>query len=135
MKVLVFLDDAKGMMFNHRRQSQDRILRDRIQEICTGHTIWMNRYSYKLYGEVGNSKVDEAFLEKAEADDFCIVETAYLKKVEEKIERLIVFWWNRKYPADLYLDLDLYDWRLEETKEFAGFSHDKITEEIYVRKG
>lgn len=134
MKVMVFLDDNKGMMFHHRRQSRDKVLIERIQRICKGHRLWMNTYSYKLYSEIADSCVSEKFMQEAEKDDFCLVEMDHLKLYEDKIERLIVYWWNRKYPSDFQFDLDLREWKLISSEEFSGFSHDKITEEIYEKR-
>ena len=36
MKIIVCVDNQNGMMFNHRRQSQDRVLRKRIMELTGG---------------------------------------------------------------------------------------------------
>lgn len=54
---------------------------------------------------------------------------------EDRIEKIILFWWNRKYPSDTWFDIDLEGggWKLSETREFSGSSHEKITEEVYVR--
>ena len=136
MNVIVCLDDRQGMMFCNRRQSQDRKLRERIVQRCNGILLWMNAYSYKLYEEMTNDFicVDENFLSKAQKGEFCLVESALLKPYENKIEKLIVFWWNRHYPADFYLDLDLKNWKKEREEEFQGSSHENITEEIYTKK-
>ena len=40
MKVIVCVDDKGGVMFNHRRQSQDRVLRERILGMTAGQTLW-----------------------------------------------------------------------------------------------
>ena len=52
---------------------------------------------------------------------------------EEDVEEIIVYKWNRLYPADTYFNIDLTGWRLAETLDFEGSSHEKITREIYVR--
>ena len=39
MILIVCVDDHNGMMFNHRRQSQDRILRGDILELTEGKII------------------------------------------------------------------------------------------------
>ena len=52
---------------------------------------------------------------------------------KEKIEKVILFHWNRDYPADTYFTLDISGWTLEESEEIAGYSHEKITKEIYNR--
>ena len=39
------VDNSMGMLFNHRRQSRDRVLVQRILEITRGHALWMNAYT------------------------------------------------------------------------------------------
>ena len=39
MVLIVCVDDHNGMMFNHRRQSQDRILRGDILELTEGKIV------------------------------------------------------------------------------------------------
>lgn len=74
------------------------------------------------------------FLSLAEIGEFCLIESESLAPFAEKIEQIIVFWWNRTYPADVYLDLDLSQWERKKRYEFPGTSHEKITEEIYERR-
>ena len=52
---------------------------------------------------------------------------------ERQIKEITVFHWNRVYPADLTFPIDLTQWRLEQTVEFPGHSHEKITMEVYER--
>ena len=47
---------------------------------------------------------------------------------------MILCHWNRDYPADMYFKMDLGSWKLAETQEYTGSSHEKITEERYVRR-
>ena len=74
------------------------------------------------------------FLSLAGSGEFCLTESEELAAYEESIEQIIVFWWNRTYPADVYLDLDLSQWERKKRYEFPGTSHEKITEEIYERR-
>ena len=50
MIVMVCVDNQNGMMFNHRRQSQDRGLRRRMCEIAGNDDgkFWMNAYSRQI---------------------------------------------------------------------------------------
>ena len=66
MNIIICLDDNNGMMFNKRRQSQDRILRADLKEFIKDKDLYMNNYSYKLYKDIdnGNIKVSENFLEQ-----------------------------------------------------------------------
>ena len=56
-----------------------------------------------------------------------------VKEYEDRIEELILFRWNKIYPADLYFDLDLSAWHLEETEEFEGSTH-HITKKRYTKE-
>ena len=80
-------------------------------------------------------KVDRNFLEKAKEEDFCFVEGENLAGYEGKITEIVLYKWNRDYPADVFFEVDLSKWRLEERKDFSGYSHEKITKEIYNRQG
>lgn len=137
MNIIICLDDNNGMMFNKRRQSQDRILRADLKEFIKDKDLYMNNYSYKLYKDIdnGNIKVSENFLEQCTENDFCLVEDKLLNNYINKINNIIIYKWNRIYPSDLYFDINLISnsWELLETKGFEGSSHEKITRIIYRR--
>lgn len=59
MKIIVCVDNQNGMMFNHRRQSQDRVLRKRILELTGGKKLWMNAYSQKQFLQVNGNMPKE----------------------------------------------------------------------------
>ena len=133
MIVFVCVDDENGMLFNRRRQSRDRAVVRDILQTCQEAQLWMDFYSAKLFaGEEGNFQATEDFLGLAGAGEYCFVENRELAPFAEKIERLIVYRWNRKYPGDFFLDLELSNWALLEKTEFPGNSHEKITKEIYA---
>lgn len=135
MNLIVCIDNNNGMAFHNRRQSQDRVLRGQIFHLIGGHRLWMNSYSRKQFAETLPTEVctAEDFLEKAGPDDYCFVENLDLSPYAEQIETLILFRWNREYPADLFFRLDLTSWSLRESQDFTGFSHEIITKEIYTR--
>ena len=137
MILIVAVDEDKGMMFNRRRQSKDRVLRERILSLAKGGKLWMNAYTRRQFPEDAHAEiiVDEKFLEKAGFGDYCFLENIPASPYEDRIEKIILFWWNRKYPSDTWFDIDLEGggWKLSETREFSGSSHEKITEEVYVR--
>lgn len=137
MNVIVCLDDNNGMMFNKRRQSQDKVLRCSVKELVKDSTLFMNEYSYKLYKDIdnGNIKVVESFLDECGDTDFCLVENNSLSNYIDKINTIIIYKWNRHYPADLYFDINVQDkqWELINSEDFEGSSHEVITKEIYRR--
>ena len=135
MIVCVAVDDNTGMTFNKRRQSQDKILRKQLIEIARGSRLWINNYTAKQFEDplASNIIVDDEFLDKAEENDFCFVENLSLAKYENQIKKIILFKWNRVYPADTYFDITLFDngWKLTSVVDFEGNSHKKITKEVW----
>lgn len=132
MIVILCVDDNNGLMFNNRRQSRDRTVTEKIIDIADG-TLWMNHYSYPLFEKAANPRinVDDSFLNKATEGDYCFVENCKLKPYEKYIKKIILFKWNRVYPADLHFDIDLSGWMLSQSKELVGNSHELITMEVY----
>lgn len=135
MIAMICVDDKNGMMFNRRRQSQDRIVREHILQRAGGSMIWMNAYSQKQFAntEPSRLKICEDFLDRAGAGDFCFVEGQDLRPYIDRIEEIILYKWNRSYPADVWFEVELSVWKLAEAEEFVGSSHEKITMERYIR--
>ena len=110
MKLIICVDDNNGMMFNRRRQSKDREVRHDILAYTMPERIWMNEYSLEQFETDDTSRIQVAnnFLIQADDNDYCFIE-------------------NGQYY------IDLHGWTLADQKEFKGFSHDKITREIWTR--
>ncbi len=133
MNIILCIDKNSGMSFMGKRQSQDRVLREKILETSKGSRLLINSYSAKQFENLENIVVDEDFLNNANQGDFCFVEDKAVST--ENVESFYVFNWNRKYPADLFFTVDLKAEGFKKIKkeEFQGNSHDKITLEIYSR--
>ncbi|MGI6255154.1 MAG: ribonuclease Z [Acutalibacter sp.] len=132
MKVIVCLDDRNGMLFNHRRQSRDRqVIQDMVGNLG-GKRLWISPFSEKLFqGMEDCVQMADSPLEIAGPGECCFVEDLSLDPWADRVESLIVYRWNRHYPGDKFLDLDLSGWRLVSREEFPGSSHQKITKEVY----
>lgn len=134
---MVCVDDQMGMLFNRRRQSRDRRLVERILEMTSGGILWVNHYTAPLFADTDcfQVQVDDAFLEKAGAGEYCFAENVDVAVWEEKIERIVMYRWNRTYPADIRFPIPLQEkgWRLIQSRDFPGHSHERITEEVYIR--
>ena len=134
MKLIFCVDDNNGMMFNNRRQSQDSALRERAAALSSQSVLWMSEYSAKQFGEAENYRADNDYMSKAADEDFCFVED--LDYSLDNCSEVVLYKWNRHYPADRYFESDLKSlgFSLFSKKEFAGSSHKKITEEIYKKQ-
>lgn len=136
MNVIACLDDAGGMMFNRRRQSRDRLLLADLKAMTVGTRLWVSPYSEKLLTEQEISVcVADDFLTRAGKDDWCFVEDRGAASVADRICCLVIYRWNRLYPGDLFWDIKPEEngFRLVEQTEFAGYSHENITKEIWKR--
>lgn len=105
MTLIVCLDQRNGMRFNDRPQSTDRCVTDRIACLT------------------------------AERSDVCFFETGDLSAYLSNAERLIVFRWDKVYPADTKFPMEACKkiFTLQSTENFPGHSHVMITQEVYVR--
>lgn len=133
MNICICLDDKNGIMFNNRRQSRDIEVINKILAVSENRKLWMNEYSAKLFPENADIIICEDFLDKAAAEDFAFAEKGIASL--ENAEKLYIFLWNRRYPADVYFEFspESEGFILKSTEEFAGKSHEKITLNIYER--
>lgn len=136
MVLIVCVDDENGMAFANRRQSQDRLLRERLLRL-SGGKLWLNAYSAKQFSqeESAHFTIDESFLAQAGTGDFCFAETTDPAPYEERMEKIILYRWNRRYPASLHFAVPLaaHGWKRISAEDFKGSSHETITEEVYVK--
>ncbi len=133
MRVITCADQNGGLFFNQRRQSRDRLLIEDVLSFCKGSTLYISDYSKVLFPDAASVIVAEHPLETATDGDFCFTEGLLLVPAEAAIEEFILYRWDKVYPADTFLDLDLTRWQLQSTYDFVGSSHDKITREVYTK--
>lgn len=132
MNVAVCIDDNGGMLFNSRRQSRDRILIDDFLKNAESNKVFITDFSEKLFADM-NVCVNNNCLSDAEENDFCFIENEDILPFSHKIRKLIIYKWNRVYPADFYFEMP-EGFVLSETYEFQGSSHEKITKEVYINE-
>lgn len=136
MILIVCVDDAGGLGFNRRRQSQDRAQREDLLNFCAGRRLWIAPYSAALFGEREEVRADEEFMDKAEDGEVCFVEDRPIAPYAEHVEAMVLYDWDRAYPADVHLDFNPAEagFTLTEEREFSGTSHERIIRKIYVRE-
>ena len=123
-------DDRFGLRFNHRRQSRDRAVTEDL--LANFAPIRIHPDSADLFGLENNVKADNAFLSLALDEDLCFVEDdSYLNHLDQ-ISKIILYRWNRTYPRDMIFKFP-GKWDLVESITLAGYSHETITREVYVR--
>ena len=135
MNIIVCVDDQMGMMFNHRRQSRDRVVREDMIALVPDKLL-VSPYTAKQFTETEQERllVAEHVLEQAAEGDYCFVEDADITPYADKIEHIILYHWKRMYPADTYFTIPLVNFTLEERKDLIGNSHPDMIREIYTKK-
>lgn len=136
MIIIACVDDNNGMLFHQRRQSRDIALYNRILQLTEGKRLLMNEYSAKqfLKEEHQNVIVQSDFLDIAQEQDYCFVENTDISQYGNDIQKIILYRWNRVYPADYYFEFPINKdiWKLQKVSDIKGNSHDMITEEVYT---
>lgn len=127
MTLYICLDDRNGLKFNKRRQSRDAAVLEDIRSQLAG-SLLIDAYSEKLMQEASIPYV----LPPETAADF-FAEDVPSEEILAQTETIVIYRWNRHYPADVRWEPDLASlgFALRETTEFPGTSHEKITREVY----
>ena len=134
MTVFLCIDDRGGMLFNHRRQSRDSKLIDDIIKTVGANILYISDFSESLFSDSKTSVISVSDpLLSGRKESFVFVENLHLAPYQKDIDTLIIYKWNKKYPYDFSLDINPEEcgYKLIDTSDFAGSSHDKITKEIY----
>lgn len=137
MLAALCLDDRDGLSFHCRRLSRDRAQQEDLLSLCRGRPLWLAPYSAPLFDWAADRVlVDGSLLDRAGPGEICFLEDR-LPPMEGPgaPEGLILYRWNRTYPADVRFRPDLSPFTLANRTEFPGSSHERITREIYLRKG
>lgn len=134
MTLMICVDDRLGMAFNQRRQSRDQVVCQDMIKIAAGRPIQMEERSAKLFENLDGNILPTGFIQDPDPGTCCFVEFQPADILLQKADQLILYRWNRHYPADLYFDVSLDGWQQSERIEFPGASHENITREVYVRE-
>lgn len=129
MILLVCCENRGGMMFFGKRLSRDRVLTDYVLSLVGDAPLHVTAYSAALLEGGKNLKISEDPASLAGTGEFYFAENAPLPT--EGVEKIHRFLWNRDYPADRFFDPKDYGATLASATEFAGYSHDVITHEIW----
>ena len=133
--LIACVDDNYGLLFNGRRVSKDETVIKKLLEIIGNSKLWVSQYTSSLFQKEDSKSIliDNAFLEKAGESDYCFIEGVIPEDIKSKVEKLILFKWNREYPSDTKFEVDLSSYKIDQVCEFEGNSHKKITMEVYSR--
>ena len=127
MILAVCVDNRMGLSFMGRRLSKDMLLREKLTALSDGR-LRMSVYSGKQFGPDVYMAPD--YLSGACEGDWVFAENGEYLGFADRIEQIVLFKWNRDYPADVYFSFP-GDWALVSAEDFPGNSHETITMEVY----
>lgn len=135
MVLFACVDENYGMQFNNRRQSRDRVVIEKMIELSADRRIWADPCSVDLLAAFPQTIIDKDFIQKSTNDDCCFVESIELSQYLKRFDEVVLFQWNRRYPADLLFPIVQLecDYQLIRTMDFEGNSHKCITMKVYKR--
>lgn len=124
------IDKENGRSFYGRRTSSDREVRKRLLDMCD--TLYVDSYTAAQFTEDYGKEKLRVVDDPTEIDEgMAFIE---LQDIPEDTDRIIIFQWPKKYPADRFLDFRFSGWRKVEKEEFPGYAHEKVTMNIWERK-
>ena len=125
MTLIVWAGRNGEMLFNNRRCSRDKAVVEDILASFAPADICVSPYSAPLFrGARVISRVSEA--------EVLFLEDLPLSPALDQAKTLIVYRFDRVYPANVRLEIPK-DFTLRESSEFSGYSHAKITREVYEK--
>ena len=134
MTLFICLDKNNGISFNNRRQSRDIAVVSRMCERAKNSILHISENSSSLFAPLPPIlSIDNNPLEKTKSGEFCFVESIENYELINKVKKIIVYRWDKVYPHDESFKFDFNNFTLESLCEFSGKSHNKITEEVYVK--
>ncbi len=127
MILAVCVDDRMGISFMGKRLSKDKLLREKLLDLSDGK-LRMSIYSGKQFGL--GVQAGEDYLTGASEGDWVFAENDEYLAFADQLEQIVLFKWNRAYPADVYFSFP-GDWTMISSEDFPGNSHETITMEVY----
>jgi len=133
MRLIVCLDDRGGMSFFGRRQSMDRVLREKALALVGDGQLWMTPYSAGQFSDTPDAVVVSSDpLAETPEDAWCFLEVGDVTPRKDCVSQIAVFRWNRLYPSDSRFPEELLEKRqLLYREDFVGSSHERITLEVF----
>lgn len=111
MILISCIDDRGGLLFHGRRLSRDGCSAKTCSGRAPGSPLWMAPGSRSLFSSLRDGLsssilTSEDFLAQAAPGEFCFLEDRPIRPFLDRVESMVLYHWNRRYPADLFLDLD-----------------------------
>lgn len=124
VKIIVCIDPRMGYFFNNRRQTKDKIIRKHLLE--TYGPLYISEYSSDMFKEDGDYKI----VSSLDNDGWNLIEDM---EIPDRVDEILLVRWNKRYPADRYLTIDLSQYQMIDRYMMNGNSHEDVVVEHYAK--
>ena len=128
--IALCIDKENGRSFYGKRTSSDREVRKRLLDMTD--ILYVDSYTAAQFTEDYRKEKLRVVDDPAGIHEG----TAFieLQDIPEDADRIIIFQWPKRYPADRFLDFRFSGWRKAKKEEFPVYAHEKATINIWDRK-
>ena len=132
---IICVDKNRGVLFNNRSCSKDKLLNEWILKYIGNSKLFIAPYSKELFTLAENIIIGDHYLDEAGENDYVFLEDGKMTEYMNKIDSFILCQWNREYPSDIKLEDSIFKqgWTSTVVDEIKGYSHEKITIEEWRR--
>lgn len=126
MTVIIALDNRSGYTRSGKHLSRDRAMLDDLAEYGT---IYASPYTAAI---LGNHPVNVVtpIPEHIPVNAVLFLET---EDIPDTADKLIVYRWDKHYPCDRIYEPSDHGWKLGNTSDFPGYSHEIIIKEEWIK--
>lgn len=135
MVIIFTLDDDNGTQLAGKRQSHDRVVGNKIITLAGEH-LHILQGSTSFFKNNDMTDVTCAICSDMWSipnDAVFFAEEVVPAEIMEAAEKIYVFRWNRRYPSMVKDRVNLDGYIKTVIDEFPGYSHEKITLEVYKK--
>lgn len=134
MVIVACIDKLGNIALNTNGQINHLIFLVRLKMISNEALLYMSYNSYLQFGCYPMIMIDDNFLDIAGEDSYCFVEDTDITPYIDRIDKIILYKWNKKFSSKLKFDNSILNkFNIVSQKSFYGDHFLKISEEVYEK--
>lgn len=132
MTLVVCIDRNGTVLFNNRRVSSDKVvIEDILSMLGRDEELIILPYSVQLF-PADKTRVVPTLTEAKVEEGIFFAECVGLAQLQDWVDKVVIYDWNRVYPKGDSFDFNLDDFHLVGEVDLVGKSHEKISRRVYL---
>ena len=134
MVIVACIDKSGNIALNTNGQLNHIIFWVRLKVVSNEALLYMNFNSSRQFGYYPMKMIDDDFLDIAGEDSYCFVEDTDITPYIDRIDKIILYKWNKKFSSKFEFDKSILDnFSVVSKKSFYGEPFLKISEIVYEK--